>query len=70
MPHRDLSLTEQDNVRVCLRSLRARFGNWRNRERSLPVAHSVLVDVMSKRCEVSVAIAFALRRCSTRPSMT
>jgi hypothetical protein len=58
MPHRDLSLDEQENVRVCLRSLRARFGNWRNVERSLPVAHSVLVDVMSGRCEVSVAIAF------------
>lgn len=58
MPHRDLSLAEQENVRVCLRVLRARFGNWRNVERSLPVAHSVLVDVMAGKCEVSVAIAF------------
>ena len=58
MPHRDLSLAEQENVRVCLRSLRSRFGTWRTVERSLPVAHSVMVDVMSGRCEVSVAIAF------------
>lgn len=57
MPHRDLSLDEQEHVRVCLRSLRAKFGNWRNVERSLPVAHSVLVDVMTGKCEVSVAIA-------------
>jgi hypothetical protein len=58
MSHRDLSLVEQEHVRVCLRLLRARFGNWRNVERSLPVAHSVLVDMMSGRCEVSVTIAF------------
>ncbi len=58
MPHRDLSLAEQENVRVCLRSLRARFGNWRNVERSLPVAHSLLVNMMAKRCEVSITIAF------------
>lgn len=58
MPHRDLSLAEQENVRVCLRALRARFGSWRNVERSLPVAHSVLVDMMAKRCEVSVTVAF------------
>jgi hypothetical protein len=70
MPHRDLSLAEQDNVRVCLRSLRARFGNWRNVERSLPLAHSVLVDVMSRRCEMSATVAFRPRRCSTRPSRT
>ena len=57
MSHRDLSLDEQEHVRVCLRSLRAKFGNWRNVERSLPVAHSVLVDVMAGKCEVSVAIA-------------
>lgn len=58
MPHRDLSLEQQEHVRVCLRSLRAKFGNWRNVERSLPVAHSVLVDVMTGKSEVSVAIAF------------
>jgi hypothetical protein len=58
MPHRDLSLPEQENVRVCLRALHVKFGNWRNVERSLPVAHSVLVDVMTGKCEVSVAIAF------------
>jgi hypothetical protein len=58
MSHRDLTLEQQEHVRVCLRSLHARFGNWRNVERSLPVAHSVLVDVMAGKCEVSVAIAF------------
>ncbi|MGH7633616.1 MAG: hypothetical protein ACRENC_07785 [Gemmatimonadaceae bacterium] len=58
MPHRDLSLDEQEHVRVCLRALHARFKNWRNVERSLPVAHSVLVDLMSGRCEISVVIAF------------
>jgi hypothetical protein len=58
MSHRDLSFDEQESVRVCLRSLRAKFGNWRNVERSLPVAHSVLVDVMAGKCEVSVVIAF------------
>ncbi len=58
MSHRDLSLEQQEHVRVCLRALRARFGNWRNVERSLPVAHSVLVDLMAGRCEVSVVIAF------------
>ena len=58
MAHRDLSLEQQEHVRVCLRALRAKFGNWRNVERSLPVAHSVMVDVMSGRVEVSVVIAF------------
>jgi len=58
MPHRDLSLAEQENVRVCLRSLRARFGDWRTVERALPIAHSLRVDMMLKRCEVSVTIAF------------
>jgi hypothetical protein len=58
MSHRDLSLAEQENVRVCLRALHAKFRNWRNVERSLPVAHSVLVDIMSGRVEVSVVIAF------------
>jgi hypothetical protein len=58
MSHRDLSLEQQEHVRVCLRALRAKFGNWRNVERSLPVAHSVLVDVMTGKSEVSVAIAF------------
>lgn len=58
MAHRDLSIEQQENVRACLRALRARFGNWRNVERSLPVAHSVLVDVMTGKCEVSVAIAY------------
>lgn len=58
MPHRDLSLVEQENVRVCLRALRARFGDWRAVERSLPLAHSLRVDMMLKRCEVSVTIAF------------
>ena len=62
MPHRDLSLNEQEHVRVCLRALRARFDSWRNVERSLPLAHSVLVDVMSGRSEVSVAIAFRAAR--------
>ena len=58
MAHRDQSLEQQEHVRVCLRVLRARFGNWRNVERSLPVAHSVLVEVMTGKSEVSVAIAF------------
>ena len=58
MPHRDLSIAEQENVRACLRSLRARFGDWRAVERALPVAHSLRVDMMSGRCEVSVTIAF------------
>lgn len=62
MPHRDLSPAEQEHVRVCLRALRARFDSWRNVERSLPLAHSVLVDVMSGRSEVSVAIAFRAAR--------
>ncbi len=62
MPHRDLSLAEQENVRVCLRALHARFGNWRNVERSLPVAHSVMVELMSERCEVSVVIAFRVAK--------
>ncbi len=62
MPHRDLSLDEQEHVRVCLRSLRARFGNWRNVERSLPVAHSVMVDAMSGRVEISVVIAFRVAK--------
>jgi hypothetical protein len=56
MPHRDLSLAEQENVRACLRSLRARFGDWRAVERALPVAHSQRVDMMSGPCEVSVTI--------------
>jgi hypothetical protein len=58
MAHRDLSLEQQKNVRACLRALRARFGDWRNVERSLPVAHSLRVDMMSGRCEVSVTVAF------------
>ncbi len=58
MPHRDLTLEQQEHVRVCLRALHARFGNWRNVERSLPVAHSVMVDAMSGRVEISVVIAF------------
>lgn len=62
MPHRDLTLEQQEHVRVCLRSLRARFGNWRNVERSLPVAHSVMVDAMSGRVEISVVIAFRVAR--------
>src|SRR5215510_5865132 len=62
MSHRDLSLDEQEHVRVCLRSLRARFGNWSNVERSLPLAHSVLVETMSGRCEVSVVIAFRVAK--------
>lgn len=62
MAHRDLSLAEQENVRVCLRALRVRFGNWRNVERSLPVAHSVLVELMSGCCEVSVIVAFRVAK--------
>lgn len=50
------------SVRVCLRALHAKFGNWRNVERSLPVAHSVMVDVMSGRVEVSVVIAFRVAK--------
>lgn len=62
MTHRDLSLTEQENVRLCLQSLRARFGDWRAVERSLPLAHSLRVDMMLKRCEVSVTIAFRVAK--------
>ena len=62
MPHRDLSLAEQENVRVCLRALRARFGNWRNVERSLPLAHSARVETMSGRVEVGVIVAFRVAR--------
>lgn len=39
-----------------------RIGNWRNVERSLPVAHSLLVDVMSGRCQVSVVVAFRVAK--------
>lgn len=62
MPHRDLTLEQQEHVRVCLRALHARFRNWRNVERSLPLAHSGLVEVMSERVEVSVVIAFRVAK--------
>lgn len=62
MTHRDLSLAEQENVRHCLQALRARFGDWRAVERSLPLAHSLRVDMMLKRCEVSVTIAFRVAK--------
>jgi hypothetical protein len=54
----DGSLVEQEYARVCLRALRARFGSLRHVERSLPLAHSVMVDVMFGRAEVSTVIAF------------
>lgn len=62
MPRRDLSLDEQKNVRAYLQMLRARFGNWRTVERSLPVSHSALHDVLQGRTEPSVTIAFRIAK--------
>jgi len=62
MSHRDLSLAEQKNVLVCLRALRAKFGDWSTVERALPFAHSQRVDTMFGRCEVSVVIAFRVAK--------
>jgi hypothetical protein len=62
MAHRDISLDEQQNVRVCLRALRARFNTWYTIERALPISHSVLVDLMAERREVSVTIAFRVAK--------
>lgn len=62
MPRRDLSLDEQKNVRAYLQMLRVRFGNWRAVERSLPVSHSALNDVLQERTEVSVTIAFRIAK--------
>jgi hypothetical protein len=62
MPYRDLSLSEQENVRSLIRVLRARFGNWVSVERVLPISHGVRVDVMAGRHEVSTAIAFRVAK--------
>jgi hypothetical protein len=62
VPHRDLSLDEQENVRACLRVLRVRMESWTNVEHTLPVAHSQLVEVMAGRAEVSVIIAFRVAK--------
>jgi hypothetical protein len=70
MPHRDLILEQQEHVRVCLRALRARFRNWRNVERSLPVAHSVMLEIMSERVEVSVLCAARLQSPSRDAALT
>jgi hypothetical protein len=62
MPRRDLSLDEQKNVRAYLQMLRVRFGNWRTVERSLPVSHSLMNDIIKGRAEVSVTIAFCIAK--------
>ena len=62
MPRRDQSLDEQKNVRAYLQMLRLRFGNWRTVERSLPVSHSALNDVLQGRTEASVTIAFRIAK--------
>lgn len=62
MPRRDLSLDEQKNVRAYLQMLHVRFGNWRTVERSLPVSHSALNDVLQGRTEPSVTIAFRIAK--------
>jgi hypothetical protein len=38
MPRRDLSLVEQENVRVLMRVLHVRLGSWTSVERALPVS--------------------------------
>lgn len=62
MPRRDLSLAEQTNVRAYLRMLRVRCGNWRNVERTLPISHSALHDIIAERVEVSATIAFRIAK--------
>lgn len=63
MPRSDLSKAEQANVRVLLRMLHAKMGGrWQTVARALPIASSSLVQTMSGRVEVSVAIAFRVAR--------
>jgi len=62
VPRRDLSFEEQENVRVLLRVLRHRYGNWRNVERALPLSHSMRVDITAERAEVSTAVAFRVAK--------
>jgi hypothetical protein len=62
MPRRDLSLVEQENVRVLMRVLHVRLGSWTSVERALPVSHGVRVDVMAGRSEVSATFAFRVAK--------
>jgi plasmid maintenance system antidote protein VapI len=64
MPRRDLSLTEQANIRALLNVLRVKLGgaNWRNVERALPISHSMLAEILSGRAEISTTIAFRISK--------
>ncbi len=63
MARRDLSKTEQANVRVLLRMLHTKMGGkWQTVARALPIASSSLVQTMSRRVDVSVTIAFRVAK--------